>query len=108
MRQNGEARIQKSKKIGHLRPEGRPSAILGRGLAECAGRAEALELVKTLTVRSARLDPRNGGGGLNRSAHSAGPKEGYFGNVGETGKTYNVPGRVLFVFSGTFQFWGTW
>ena len=74
MRQNGETWVQKSEKIGNLRPEGRPAGILGRGPAECAGPAEALELVKTLTVHLARLDPRNGGGGFKAlSAHSAGP-----------------------------------
>ncbi len=46
MRQIGEARVQKPKNIGNLRPEGRLDPILGEGLAECAGPAEALELVK--------------------------------------------------------------
>ena len=54
------------KNITNFRPESRLHPILGEGLAECAGPAEALELVKNLTVHLARLDPRNGGGGFNR------------------------------------------
>ena len=42
----GERRLQKSKKIRNLRSWGRPVAIFGAGLAECADPAEALELGK--------------------------------------------------------------
>ena len=72
IRKIGEASDQKSKKIGKLRPEGRPGPILGAGLAEFAGPAEALELARSwIPVLHAW-----GAADFIACAHSAGP--GFF------------------------------
>ena len=55
----GKARVNKSKQIGNLRAKGRPRCYFWFGLAESAGRAEALELVKDANVSPA-LAPRTG------------------------------------------------
>ena len=59
--------VTKSKNIGNLRAEGRLDAIWWTGPAESTGRAEALELVKDVKVRSARFVPGTG------AADSIGP-----------------------------------
>ena len=46
-----------SEQIRNLKPECRPRSIFGTGPAECAGRAEALELVKNAAIRLARFVP---------------------------------------------------
>ena len=51
MQHIGEARVKKTKQIGNLMAEGPQGAILGTGPAECAGRAEALELVKIYNIK---------------------------------------------------------
>ena len=47
-------------KISKLRPKGSMEGILGGGLAECAGRAEALEFVKSLHLVSHACAPQRG------------------------------------------------
>ena len=51
---------QQIEQIGNLWPEGRPEAISGSCPAECAGRAEALELISNVDVHSARFVSRKG------------------------------------------------
>ena len=71
MRQNLKKNQQK------LRPNGSMDAILGGGLAECAGRAEALEL-GILGLLFSTLCPAEGAADLNASRIPPGQEE----NVG--------------------------
>ena len=62
VRQIGERRLHKSKKIRNLRPEGRFHTIFWAGPAECADPAEALELASSRAVVQHACAPRGGGG----------------------------------------------
>ena len=51
---------QNQKQIQTMRPEGRLHLIRGTGLAECAGRAKALELVKNVECHLTRFVSETG------------------------------------------------
>ena len=74
MQQIGEARVNKSDKIGNLRAKGRPDVIWGTGTAECAGRAETLELINVVDISPARFTVERGRWIEALHAHSAEPQ----------------------------------